>query len=441
MRKAARGPVVVAVILAVFVGAGASLAQQGAPAARAAAPVAAPTASPAPAPAKAPAVVVTEEMRAHQRWVDTLYFVGAFYGFGVLIAVLAFGISRRLRELADGVTSRPFLSAMVFWALLTVVTTVLSLPLDVISDYVVPHRFSLSDQGLGGWLWDQTKGMLLGIVIGAPLIALALAGMRRVRRWWLALWLGSVPVMVFLILIAPVVLEPVFNDFKPLADQQLRTELLNLASRAGIEGGRVYQVDKSKQTKTMNAYVNGLGPTKRIVLWDTIIAKMDHEELNVVMAHEMGHYVLHHIWKGLAFALGVLLVAFWLAQRLVEWGTRRWGRVWGFEVPHDPAAVPLLLLVISVFFFFASPVMNGMSRTFEHQADTFALELTHLNDAGARAFVKFAEDSKVLPDPPAFIRFWRYSHPTLAERIVYCNSYRPWEKGEPNQAWRPGGKS
>jgi len=438
MRERIRGPVVLAVVLATLLGVAASVAQQGAPAPQTAA---VPAAAPTPALAKAPTVVVTDEMRAHQRWVDTLYFVGAFYGFGVLIAVLALGISRRLRDLADRVTSHPFLSAMVFWALLTVVTTVMSLPLDVISDYVVPHRFSLSDQSLGGWVWDQTKGMLLGIVIGAPLMALALVGIRRVRRWWLALWLGSVPVMVFLILIAPVLLEPVFNTFKPLEDQQLKTELLDLASRAGIEGGRVYQVDKSKQTKTMNAYVNGLGPTKRIVMWDTIIAKMDHEELRFVMGHEMGHYVLHHIWKGLGFALAVLLVAFWLSQQLVERATHRWGRSWGFDVPHDPAAVPLLLLVISVFFFLASPVMNGFSRYFEHQSDTFSLELTHLNDAGVRAFVKFAEQSKVLPDPPAFIRFWRYSHPTLAERIVYCNTYKPWEKGEPNRAWHAGGKS
>ncbi len=438
MRERIRGPVVVAVLLATLLGAGASVAQQGASAPQTAA---VPAAAPTPAPAKAPTVVVTDEMRAHQRWVDTLYFVGAFYGFGVLIAVLALGISRRLRDLADRVTSRPFLSAMVFWALLTVVTTVMSLPLDVLSDYIVPHRFNLSDQSLGGWVWDQAKGMLLGIVIGAPLVALALVGIRRVRRWWLALWLGSVPVMVFLILIAPVLLEPVFNTFKPLEDQQLKAELLDLASRAGIEGGRVYQVDKSKQTKTMNAYVNGLGPTKRIVLWDTIIAKMDHEELRFVMGHEMGHYVLHHIWKGLAFALAMLLVAFWLAQQAVDRGTRRWGRSWGFDVPHDPAAVPLLLLVVSVFFFLASPVMNGFSRYFEHQSDTFSLELTHLNDAGVRAFVKFAEQSKVLPDPPAFIRFWRYSHPTLAERIVYCNTYKPWEKGEPNRAWHAGGRS
>jgi STE24 endopeptidase len=395
-------------------------------------------AAPAAPPAQAPTVTVTAEMRAHQRWLDTLYFVGTAYGFVMLLAVLGLGISRRLRDVAARVTRRPFVTAMVFWALLSVVTTALSLPLDYVSGFIVPHRFGLSAQGVGGWLWDQTKGMLVGIVIGAPLVAAALAGIRRVKRWWLALWLGSVPVMVFLMLIGPVVLDPVFNHFKPLADQKLKAELLDLAATAGISGGRVYEVDKSKQTNEMNAYVNGLGPTKRIVLWDTIISKMDHDELRFVMAHEMGHYVLHHVWKFLGFALVMLLGVFWLAQRVVESATARWGRAWGFEVAHDPAAVPLLLLVVSVFFFVASPVFNGVSRHYEHEADTFALELTHLNAAGARAFVKFAEDSKVLPDPPAFIRFWRYSHPTLAERIAFCSSYRPWETGAPNRAWHPG---
>jgi STE24 endopeptidase len=276
----------------------------------------------------------------------------------------------------------------------------------------------------------------MGILIGAPLVALVLRGIRRVRRWWFAIWLGAVPVMLFLVLIGPVALDPVFNDFKPLEDQQLRQELLDLASRAGIQGGRVYQVDKSKQTKTMNAYVNGIGPSKRIVLWDTIIAKLDHDELRFVMAHEMGHYVLHHIWKGLGFALAMMLVVFWVGQRVVEWATRRWGRSWGFEAPSDPAAVPLLLLVVVLAFFLLAPVFNSYSRSIEHQSDLFALELTHLDHAGARAFVKFAEDSKVVPDPSSFIRLWRYSHPTLAERIELCRTYHPWETGKPNRVWK-----
>ena len=406
------------------------------PAAAPAAPAAVPqAAASAPAP-DAHSVVVTEEMRDHQRWEDTLYFAGTAYGFIILIALLGLGISGRLRDIAVRLSRRPFLAAMACFVLFIGISTLLSFPLDYFTRFVIPHRFALSDQGFGGWLWDYLKTMLVGMVLGAPLVALALRGVARIRQWWLALWLGSVPVVLFLVLIGPVILAPVFNDFQPLKDQKLKKEILDLAAKAGISGGRVYQVDKSKQTKEMNAYVNGLGPTQRIVLWDTIIAKMSHDELKFVMAHEMAHYLLNHIWKLLVTLLALLLVAFWGGQRVVEWATRKWGRSWGFEAPHDPAAVPLLFLTFSLFVFLLTPVMYGVSRYFEHESDTFALEVTRLNDAGARSFVKFAEDSKVLPDPPAFIRFWRYAHPTLAERIEFCRTYKPWEQGKPNQLWK-----
>jgi len=187
----------------------------------------------------------------------------------------------------------------------------------------------------------------------------------------------------------------------------------------------VYQVDKSRQTKTMNAYVNGLGPTKRIVMWDTIIAKMDRDELLFIMGHEMGHYVLDHIWKLIAAMLAILFVVYWVAQRTAEAAIARWGEAWGIRSAHDPAAIPVLLAILGTFLFFMTPVMSGISRQWEHEADIFSLELTGLNKAGARAFVKFAEDSKALPDPHPFIRFWRYSHPTLAERIELCLGYEP----------------
>jgi Zn-dependent protease with chaperone function len=396
----------------------------------------APAASAASADDAFPSVTVTPEMRAHQRWVDALYFAGEAYGLLVLVAVLVLGISRRLRDLAARITRRPALMAMVFFAMFSVTMAILTLPMDWLADFRIPHQFGLSGQSFGGWLWDDVKAMLVGIALGAPIVALALAGIRRVRRWWFAIWLGAVPITVLLLLIAPVVLDPVFNDFKPLQNASLRDDLLEEAARAGISGARVFQVDKSKQTNTMNAYVNGLGPTTRIVLWDTTIAKMKPDEIRFTMAHEMGHFVLHHVWKMLAFVLGLLLVVFWAGQRAVEAALRRWGRAWGCETAHDPAAVPLLLLVVSAGMFLLTPLMNGVTRHFEHQADVFALELTHDNLAGARAFVKMAEDSKLLPDPSPFIRFWRYSHPTLAERIEFCRTYRPWEHGEPNRVWK-----
>ena len=185
----------------------------------------------------------------------------------------------------------------------------------------------------------------------------------------------------------------------------------------------------------MNAYVTGLGPSKRIVLWDTLLQKMDHDEILAVMGHEMGHYVMHHIWKGIAFGIAISFFGFFIAQKIYEWGLPRWG----FTDRADPAALPWLLLIGAVIGFLLSPVTNGFSRHIEHQADQFGLELTHLNEAMASSFVKFAEDSKQDPNPPRFIEWWRYSHPAAQRRIDFALSYRPWNEKVwwPALSWLP----
>lgn len=381
-------------------------------------------------------VNVTPEMKRHSRIRNILYFVGALYGFGVLLLFLFSGLSRRLRQLAERATTRPFRLALLYFALFSVVSAILTFPLDLYGGFIVPHQFQLSNQSFGQWLVEGLKALAVGIVIGAPIVALALAGIRKTRRWWLVLWAGAIPISIFLVVIYPVFVDPVFNKFQHLRDAELRHKLLALALRAGIEGADVFEVDKSKQTKTMNAYVTGLGPTKRIVLWDTLLGKMDHDEVLAVMGHEMGHYVLHHVWQGLGFGFAVMLGVLYLAQKMVTDGTRRWGARWGFSEPGDPAAVPWLLLVVSVMTFLLSPVFAGFSRRIEHHADIFTLELTRLNEPTATAFIKLAEDSKIEPQPHPFIEFWRYSHPPLAKRISFALSHRPWEKGRPNQLWR-----
>lgn len=376
-------------------------------------------------------VRITDEMIRHSRIRDVLYFVGVAWSFAVLGVVLGTGLSRRMRDLAARVAKRPFMVAMLYIALFTLVTALLEFPLTYYSAYVVPHQFDLSDQSFGSWMGDLGKGLAVSLVFGSLIGALALLGIRKVKQWWLVLWAVSVPFTIFMIVIQPVVLDPIFNKFEPLQDQVLRQKLVDLAAKAGIEGGRVYQVNKSKQTKTMNAYVNGIGPTNRIVMWDTLLAKMTHDEVLAVMGHEMGHYVMKHIWKGLAFSLAVSFVLFFIVQRLYD----RLRPRWGFE-RGDPASVPLLLLIGSVLTFLLSPVFSGYSRYVEHQADVFALELTRLNEPFATAFRKMAEDSKRDPSPHPFIKFWRYSHPPIAERIPFALSYRPWEKGEGNRLWK-----
>ena len=382
-------------------------------------------------------VRVTDEMVRHTRIRNVLYFVGIGWSFAVMGGLLATGASRKMRDVAARWARRPYWQAAIYIALFILATSVIDFPLSYYSGFHVPHQFDLTEQSFASWMGDMLKGLAVGLAIMPLLGALALLGIRKVKNWWAALWAVSIPLIILVVVIQPIVLDPIFNKFEPLQDQVLRRKLLDLASRAGIEGGRVYQVNKSKQTKTMNAYVNGIGPTNRIVLWDTIIAKMDHDELLAVMGHEMGHYVMKHIWKGLAFSLVVSFGVFFVVQRLHDRGLRRWGPRWGFTTPGDPASVPWLLLVAGIVSFFLSPVTSGYSRHIEHQADVFSLELTHLNEPLATAFRKMAEDSKQDPSPHPLIELWRYSHPPIAKRIPFALSYKPWEKGEPNQVWKP----
>ncbi|HEU4886246.1 MAG TPA: M48 family metallopeptidase [Thermoanaerobaculia bacterium] len=381
-------------------------------------------------------VQVTDEMRRHTRIGDTLYFVGTAWSFGVLALLLVTGLSRRMRDAAARATKRPFLLAMLYIALLTLAVAVLEFPLSYYAGFVVPHQFELTEQSFGSWMGDMLKGLAVSIAIGSVIGALALLAIRRFRRWWVVLWMATVPLIILMVVVQPILLDPIFNKFEPLQDEVLRRKLVDLASHAGIEGGRVYQVNKSKQTKTMNAYVNGIGPTNRIVMWDTLLAKMDHDEVLGVMGHEMGHYVLEHIWKTLAFLLVLSVVVFYFTYRSYEPGLRRWGSRWGVAERGDPASLPWLLLVASAISFLFSPVISGYSRMHEHDADVFALELTRLNEPFATAFVKMAEDSKRDPSPHPFIKFWRYTHPPIAERIPFALQYKPWERGEPNQMWK-----
>jgi len=381
-------------------------------------------------------VHVTLEMIRHSRLQDILYFVDFVYAVGVLFLVLQTGISARVRDVAARAVKWSFVVAMLYFVLLSLFTTAIEFPLSFYQGFIVPHQFDLTNQSFASWIGDFAKAIGVDVVIGSFLAALALLGIRLFRRWWIVLWVGSIPFVILGVVITPLIIDPLFNKFEPLKDAVLRRDLLAEASRAGIEGSRVYQVNKSKQTKTMNAYVTGIGPSKRIVLWDTLLAKLDHDEILGVMGHEMGHYVLHHIWKGMAFGIAVAMVVFFFGQKIYERGLARWGARWGIHDRADPAALPWLLLVASLIGFVLSPITSGFSRHIEHQADKFGLELTHLNEATASAFVKFAEDSKQDPNPPRFIEWWRYSHPAAQRRIDFALRYKPWESGRPGRTRR-----
>jgi Zn-dependent protease with chaperone function len=374
-------------------------------------------------------LTVTEEMRNHSHTRYALYFASNALALAVLALFLYARFGAWVRGRIERRVKNQFVVAMLTAAAIVAAGTVLTFSLTIFSGYGVPHRYGLSAQPFGGWFSEQLISLATNLAIVSPLVALTLLAIRRFpRHWWLVVWVSSIPVSIFLIVVTPVLFDPLYNDFKPLRDERLRTELLLLAEKSGIEGGRVFQVDKSKQTKTMNAYVTGLGPTKRIVLWDTLIAKMTREEILVVMAHEMAHYTRHHIWKGLAFGYAVMLPAMALGAWLIAFGVRRWGRRWGAESPGDPAALPWLFAVMLGGTILLTPVFAVYSRSIEHESDVIALELTGLREPAATAFIKFSEGSKSLPQPPAFIEYWYYTHPPLAKRIAFALGVEPVKK-------------
>lgn len=361
---------------------------------------------------------VTPAMRSYSYWRYALTFAAPLYELAVLALILETRLSTRMRDAAARRLRRPFARATAFTVLFSAVYTALTFPLIFFSGWYLGTRYGLSRQSLPAWLCDGVKSFMVGLAIAAPLVWLLYLCLRRSpRRWWLGFWLASLPVIVFLVGVAPVVIDPLFHRFEPLRDADLREKILALAERAGIEGGRVYQVDMSEKTRALNAYVAGLGGTKRIVLWDTLLKRLKPDEILFVMGHEMAHYVRHHVPLLLAFGAAGLFFCLGLTDRaaraLLRWRGGRWG-VWRLE---DLASLPLLLAVATTLQFAGMPIVAGVSRAMEREADAFGLQLTGNGEAAARAFVKLSEENLSLPSPPRWIVFWLFTHPPLNERI------------------------
>ncbi len=408
--------------------------------------VVAPSAALAPAPAATPRDYIAEaraaytsENRAYQRIRVMLNLLSPLLGVLAGLLLLFTGVSQRMRDIALGRGRGRWGRMLVFFALYSLAQFVLLFPLAWYQDFALEQRFGFSTQTFAAWFLDQFKSLAFQIVaVGVvPLLALAWRAVETSpRRWWLWLASGTLPVAVASVLLQPLVFDPMFNKFTTLHDESLRQDILALGARADVPARNVYEVDMSTRTKKINAYVSGFGASQRIVLWDTTLKDMSKDEILFVMGHEMGHYVLNHIWKGLAVAAVLAFAAFRLVAVLTHAMLARFGPGWGVREISDLAALPLILAMLSLVSWGFSPLTNALSRGVEHESDVFALELTHDNDAGARAFLKLAAANKSDPDPAPWVMIALYSHPPLADRIRFALDYRPWEKGQPNRAFR-----
>jgi STE24 endopeptidase len=365
-----------------------------------------------------------------------LYLISLLVSIAVLLLVIELRIGPRYRDVAERLSTRRVVQALVFVPLLLLTLAVASMPVDVYQQHVM-RAYGLSVQGWGSWLWDWTKGQLISAVIFTPLVLALFAIIRRSpRRWWFYFWLLTVPVVVFLVFLTPVVLDPLFNSFEPLdrRQPQLIEPMQRIATRGGLQipRSRMFEMKASEKVTTYNAYVTGLGATKRIVVWDNTARDMTVPETLFVFGHEMGHYVLGHVYKLLAFGLVTLFICFWLGRMLVLWMLARRGERWQVQGVNDWASLPLLFLALSVLTIAATPLFSAFSRHLEHQADIYGLEVTHgiSPDSGqvaAAAFQKLGEKALSYPNPNPLLVLWSYDHPPIAERLVFSVHYRPWD--------------
>ncbi len=367
-----------------------------------------------------------------------LALLGFVYGLVVLWLILRWKLAALYRDWAERWSARLFLQSLVFSPLLLLTMAVFTLPLDIYGE-MVEKDYGISIQGWGSWSWDWVKAEMIALVIGTIMIWLLYFAIRRSpKRWWFYFWLLALPLGVFLFFIGPWVIDPMFHKFEPLQqkDPALTASLEQLVQHAGqnIPPERMFWMGAGEKTTDLNAYVTGFGASKRIVVWDTTIAKMNTPQIVFVAGHEMGHYVLLHIPKGLTFFAGISLLFFYLGYRAIGWVLGRWGAVWAVRGLEDWASLPALLLLLSIFSFASSPVISAFSRHFEHQADQYGLEVTHgltpdFGQVAAQAFQILGEVSLTDPDPNPLDVFLYYSHPPIPDRIQFSLTYNPWAIG------------
>jgi len=302
----------------------------------------------------------SEKALRHARSGNWLWVFDQVWSLLVPGVILFSGFSARIRDAARRIGRNWFFTIVVYFVFFLLITFVIGLPLSYYTGFARPHEYGLSNQTFGKWLSDELKGLMVGLIIGGLLLWIPYRLVKTSpRRWWLWTSLLAIPVAAFFLLIAPIVIDPLFNKFGPMKDKVLEQKILDLAGRAGIQGARVFEVDKSADTNTVNAYVTGFSGSKRIVLWDTTIAKLTPDELLFVMGHEMGHYVLGHVVRSIFFAAGLILVTLYAADRLQDGLIARFSSRFGFTELADIASLHVDLHVEPVPAAAAAPAVNS----------------------------------------------------------------------------------
>jgi STE24 endopeptidase len=352
-----------------------------------------------------------------------LFGVRSALSLGFFILLTFTPLARSLRDLtAVWAGHRPWLTLTLYAGCLLLLYHLVLLPMDLYRGYWREHAFGLSTQGVDAWFKDWGKGLLLEVVLLLPTVNLLYLFIRRDPLRWFVPATGVLGGLILLLtFLAPVVIDPLFHTFTPLTDADLKGRVLRLADRAGMPVEDVLEVDASRRTVKGNAYVTGFGRTKRIVLYDTLLKRSSPDEVEVVLAHEIGHRIHHHIWKGVGLSILALFLGLGMAGLVLRWETAR-----GLLAhPADPAGLPVLVLTLLVLSLMTLPLRNVVSRHFERQADLAALQLSGNREAYIKVEVDLARSNLSDITPPRWAVLFLYTHPPVLERIAVAEASPP----------------
>ena len=364
------------------------------------------------------------ELSPAQRANSDAYFEGGYWlilwdclwGLGIAWLLLGTRLSVRMRNLAERITRFRWLQTAIYAVQYIVLTALLALPWSIYEDFVREHQYGLSTQNFGQWLGDQGKGLLVTLILGTLALVIIYTVIRKATRsWWL--WGAGVTVLfaIFVGTIAPVYISPLFNTYKSLPDSPLKAQILSMARANGIPATDVYWFDASRQSKRISANVSGMFGTTRISLNDNLLNRSTPSEVKAVLGHEMGHYVLNHMYKGIVFIGIIIVLGFAFVRWGFGWAQRRWGERWGLRGVADVAGLPLIAALFTIFMFFMTPVNHTITRTMESEADAFGLNAARQPDGFAQAAVQLSEYRKLRPGPVE--EFFFFDHPSGWNRI------------------------
>ncbi len=360
-----------------------------------------------------------ENVYLYRKDAMSVWAIKTILAFAIPLFFLISKLSQKI-SISAGDGRNLFLSGLLYGFAFFGIVFLINLPFDYYSSYVLMHKYGLTDQSFIRWLELMIKGFVINDLIMCLFLWIPYYLMyRSPNTWWLQVGVLLIPVIIFMVFISPFIIDPIFNNYTSIEEGSLGQKINILLEDAKVEDAEIFMVDKSRDTKTMNAYMTGIYKSKRIVLWDTTVNNLSEDEVLSITAHEIGHYVKGHIWKNILSSTLASIIILYLVFISSNWILKSSYGAFGFKNMYNYASIPLLILTLNIFVFLSNPISNYISRNMEIEADSYEISLTQDRESAVSAMKKLYDTNLGIPRPSKIYELWYYTHPPLDERIKF----------------------